>query len=418
MRALPGRPRSRACPPAPRAARPRRSCWPTSSTTTCSHRSMTIPMLCSTSSTVRSRSSRSARIRSAELADLGVVEPAGRLVEHQEARALEDGAGELDALERPVREAGGGMVGHLRRAAGARAPRRPRRAGGARRAETPRRHSALPRKPGGVAAVGPEHHVLAHAHRREQAEVLEAARDAERRDLVRGAGEQVLAVEGDAARLGRVEAADAVEERGLAGAVGADQPADRAGLDREATARPARSRRRSGRSASRCREAPLSLLSSAQARVALEAPPAAQDTRSPGVSCTKRCAAAGGSHPGRRADAARRHYVDGERVDMRAIAADLGVGRATLYRWFGSRERLLGEVIARETEGYFAHVRTRVRGRGAPALLETFDRINRGPRACGRPAPLRRAGARGRAAHAHLERGAGRAGRRWRRSRR
>jgi AcrR family transcriptional regulator len=77
-------------------------------------------------------------------------------------------------------------------------------------------------------------------------------------------------------------------------------------------------------------------------------------------------------------DAARSRYVGGERVDMRAIAADLGVGRATLYRWFGSRQELLGEVIARETEGYFAHVRERVGGRGAPALLETFDRINRG----------------------------------------
>jgi AcrR family transcriptional regulator len=76
--------------------------------------------------------------------------------------------------------------------------------------------------------------------------------------------------------------------------------------------------------------------------------------------------------------AARQRYVEGERIDMRAIAADLGVSRATLYRWFGSREALLGEAIARETEEYFMHVRARVGGRGAPALLETFDRINRG----------------------------------------
>jgi AcrR family transcriptional regulator len=76
--------------------------------------------------------------------------------------------------------------------------------------------------------------------------------------------------------------------------------------------------------------------------------------------------------------AARRRYVEGERVDMRAIAAELGVSRATLYRWFGSRDALLGEAIARETEAYFEHVRARVGGRGAPALLETFDRINRG----------------------------------------
>jgi AcrR family transcriptional regulator len=76
--------------------------------------------------------------------------------------------------------------------------------------------------------------------------------------------------------------------------------------------------------------------------------------------------------------AARRRYAEGERVDMRAIAVELGVSRATLYRWFGSRDALLGEAIAGETEEYFARVRVRVGGRGAPALLETFDRINRG----------------------------------------
>jgi AcrR family transcriptional regulator len=75
---------------------------------------------------------------------------------------------------------------------------------------------------------------------------------------------------------------------------------------------------------------------------------------------------------------ARRRYLAGKRVDVRAIATELGLGRATIYRWFGSRERLLGEVIAREAEDYFAAVRARVKGSGAQALLETFDQINRG----------------------------------------
>jgi AcrR family transcriptional regulator len=75
---------------------------------------------------------------------------------------------------------------------------------------------------------------------------------------------------------------------------------------------------------------------------------------------------------------ARRRYLAGERVDVRAIAAGVGVGRATVYRWFGSREALLGEVISSEAAEYFARVRARVKGRGAPALLETFDQINRG----------------------------------------
>jgi AcrR family transcriptional regulator len=86
-------------------------------------------------------------------------------------------------------------------------------------------------------------------------------------------------------------------------------------------------------------------------------------------------------------EAARRRYLEGERLDVRALASELGLARATVYRWFGSRERLLGEVIARESEEYFRHVRARVKGRGARALLETFDRINRG---VARSRPLRR----------------------------
>ncbi len=65
-------------------------------------------------------------------------------------------------------------------------------------------------------------------------------------------------------------------------------------------------------------------------------------------------------------------------MDVRAIAAELGLARATLYRWFGSRDGLLGEMIARDAEQYFRRVRARVKGRGGRALLETFDRINRG----------------------------------------
>lgn len=75
---------------------------------------------------------------------------------------------------------------------------------------------------------------------------------------------------------------------------------------------------------------------------------------------------------------ARREFVAGRRLDVRAIASELGLARATLYRWFGSRELLLGETIAQDAEAYFRRVRARVRGRGAGALLETFDRINRG----------------------------------------
>ena len=68
-------------------------------------------------------------------------------------------------------------------------------------------------------------------------------------------------------------------------------------------------------------------------------------------------------------DVARREFGEGRRVDVRAIAAELGLARATLYRWFGSRDGLLGEMIARDAEQYFRRVRARVKSRGGRALL-------------------------------------------------
>jgi AcrR family transcriptional regulator len=37
--------------------------------------------------------------------------------------------------------------------------------------------------------------------------------------------------------------------------------------------------------------------------------------------------------------------LHGERIDMTALAQELGVNRVTLYRWVGSREQLLVEVV-------------------------------------------------------------------------
>jgi AcrR family transcriptional regulator len=42
---------------------------------------------------------------------------------------------------------------------------------------------------------------------------------------------------------------------------------------------------------------------------------------------------------------ARKRFLACERIDMSALAAELGVSRVTLYRWVGSRDRLLVEVI-------------------------------------------------------------------------
>ncbi len=76
-------------------------------------------------------------------------------------------------------------------------------------------------------------------------------------------------------------------------------------------------------------------------------------------------------------EAVTNQYVRGERVDLTVVARNLGLSRATIYRWFGSRDRILGEVIAAQLEQLIAHKRRAVSQRGAKGLLEVFDQINR-----------------------------------------
>ena len=75
--------------------------------------------------------------------------------------------------------------------------------------------------------------------------------------------------------------------------------------------------------------------------------------------------------------AAMHRYLRGRRVDVQAIAAELGLGRTTIYRWFGSREGLIGEVLVRAAAPLLKDARAKARGRGGEALLDTFDRLNR-----------------------------------------
>jgi AcrR family transcriptional regulator len=76
-------------------------------------------------------------------------------------------------------------------------------------------------------------------------------------------------------------------------------------------------------------------------------------------------------------DAALDRYLRGLRVDIQAIAGELGLGRATVHRWFGTREALIGEVIVLAATPVLEASRAEAGGSGGPALLETFDRFNR-----------------------------------------
>ncbi|MEV0064522.1 QsdR family transcriptional regulator [Nocardia sp. NPDC050718] len=67
-------------------------------------------------------------------------------------------------------------------------------------------------------------------------------------------------------------------------------------------------------------------------------------------------------------------FLAGKRLDVNAIATELGVARASVYRWFGSRDGLLGAAIARQLERTVAYADRHAQAVGSDRLGEILDR--------------------------------------------
>ena len=88
--------------------------------------------------------------------------------------------------------------------------------------------------------------------------------------------------------------------------------------------------------------------------------------------------------PGRPAAASREQafdyavgmYLRGRRIDLSVLASELGVGRTTVHRWFGTREDLIVDILGFTSVALLMEVRGRVQAEGPQGLLETFDRFN------------------------------------------
>jgi AcrR family transcriptional regulator len=72
---------------------------------------------------------------------------------------------------------------------------------------------------------------------------------------------------------------------------------------------------------------------------------------------------------------ARRKFLAAERIDMSALAEELGVNRVTLYRWVGSRDQLLVEVIWSLGSRTLENVEKRVRAKGAERIVRVVTRF-------------------------------------------
>lgn len=74
-------------------------------------------------------------------------------------------------------------------------------------------------------------------------------------------------------------------------------------------------------------------------------------------------------------DLAHRWFLEGRRVDAQQLARELGIGRATLYRWWTSRDVIVGEVIWRIFLDAIGRVEQRSIGTPSERFVANFGRV-------------------------------------------
>jgi AcrR family transcriptional regulator len=72
---------------------------------------------------------------------------------------------------------------------------------------------------------------------------------------------------------------------------------------------------------------------------------------------------------------ARKRFLACERIDMSSLAQELGVSRVTLYRWVGSRDRLLVEVIWSLARRTLDNIEAEVKETGPERIVRIVTRF-------------------------------------------
>jgi AcrR family transcriptional regulator len=74
---------------------------------------------------------------------------------------------------------------------------------------------------------------------------------------------------------------------------------------------------------------------------------------------------------------ARNRWLAGERLDIGKLASELGVGRATVFRWVGSRENLYGEICSALFTKLLEKAEREASGEGVEKMIEIMERLLR-----------------------------------------
>ena len=174
---------------------------------------------------VTSRRLRILQNQLAQCFELLVVEPRRRFIEQQQLRPGRKRPRELDALLKAERQ-----IRNHSPADGFQAQKRGQFRGTVLQSplfpSNQRQRDGIGEKSAARAAVAADHDVFEHRQGSKQRKILERPADAERGDPVHRIPCQRLPLEPDRALVEVVKARQTIEQRGLAGAVRADQPAD------------------------------------------------------------------------------------------------------------------------------------------------------------------------------------------------
>lgn len=70
---------------------------------------------------------------------------------------------------------------------------------------------------------------------------------------------------------------------------------------------------------------------------------------------------------------ARAWFLKDQRIELQKLARELGISRATAYRWAGNTEQLVGDVLASLVDETFKQFVKQSTSRGAPLVREVLE---------------------------------------------
>jgi AcrR family transcriptional regulator len=71
---------------------------------------------------------------------------------------------------------------------------------------------------------------------------------------------------------------------------------------------------------------------------------------------------------------ARQWFISDKRIELQKLARELGISRATAYRWAGSAEQLVGVVLASLVDETYKQIVKKTTSTGSERVLEVLDR--------------------------------------------